>query len=61
MLLLMWSCCIFLLSVFNCWLSGVGFGCRVSVVVVCCWLLVVGCRLLSVDFRVLLLVVVVGS
>ncbi len=63
LLLPTWSCCIFFLSVFNCLLSGVGSGCQVflSVLVVCCWLSGVGCRVLTVDFRVSWLVVAVGS
>ncbi len=57
-----WSFCILFLSVFNCRLMGVGW-CRLylSVVVGCCWLSGVGCQVLTVDFRVSLLVVVVGS
>ncbi len=51
-----WFCCIFSsLPFVDCWLSGVGFGCRVYllVVVLCCWLSGVGCRVLIVDFMYL--------
>jgi hypothetical protein len=34
-----WPFCIFFLSFVNCWMSGVGIGCRLYLLVdVCCWL-----------------------
>jgi hypothetical protein len=39
---------LYFLPVGYCWLSGVGFGCRlfISMVIVCCWLSGIGKRVL---------------